>query len=159
MLQAVHRPVNQVVFSFPISFSVDLMAVGCDLNGAHYENGEAFQPSPLYKCTCIEGAIGCTPAFIQKPAGLLGPTPLRSNAPLPAGLQSAPGASRKHQQDTTNMAAMPGVCLQGKPGPEPPACLPWNANCCKSRMERGRRFDYFGWEVRRVDGVWLTDCG
>ncbi|CAB1340376.1 unnamed protein product [Coregonus sp. 'balchen'] len=84
-----------------------LMAVGCDLNGVHYENGEAFQPSPLYKCTCIAGAIGCTPAFIQKPTDFLGPAPLRSNAPLPAGLQSAPGASRKHQQDTTNMAAMP----------------------------------------------------
>ncbi|XP_029609473.1 cellular communication network factor 6 [Salmo trutta] len=97
-----------------------LMAVGCDLNGAHYENGEAFQPSPLYKCTCIAGAIGCTPAFIQKPAGLLGPAPLRSNAPLPAGLQSAPGASRKHQQDTTNMAAMPAYR-------DPP--LAWKKNC------------------------------
>lgn len=40
------------------------MAVGCDLNGVHYENGEAFQPSSLYKCTCIAGAIGCTLAFI-----------------------------------------------------------------------------------------------
>uniref|UniRef100_A0A668SCF6 Uncharacterized protein n=1 Tax=Oreochromis aureus TaxID=47969 RepID=A0A668SCF6_OREAU len=39
-----------------------MMAVGCDLNGVHYENGEAFQSSPLYKCTCIAGAIGCTPA-------------------------------------------------------------------------------------------------
>uniref|UniRef100_A0A4W5N9Q7 Cellular communication network factor 6 n=1 Tax=Hucho hucho TaxID=62062 RepID=A0A4W5N9Q7_9TELE len=67
-----------------------LMAVGCDLNGVHYENGEAFQPSSLYKCTCIAGAIGCTLAFIQKPAVLLGPAPLRSNTPLPAGLQSAP---------------------------------------------------------------------
>ncbi|XP_056151015.1 cellular communication network factor 6 isoform X2 [Lampris incognitus] len=78
-----------------------LMAVGCDLNGAHYENGQAFQPSPLYKCTCIAGAIGCTPAFIQKPAGLLGPAPLMSN--VPAGLRSGPGP-RKHQQDTTYMS-------------------------------------------------------
>ncbi|KAL0967340.1 hypothetical protein UPYG_G00251020 [Umbra pygmaea] len=97
-----------------------LMAVGCDLNGAHYENGEAFQPSPLYKCTCIAGAIGCTPAFIQKPAGLLGTTPLRSNAPMPAGLQSTRGASKKHQQDTLYMAPMPAYR-------EPP--LAWKKNC------------------------------
>uniref|UniRef100_A0A672SY79 Cellular communication network factor 6 n=1 Tax=Sinocyclocheilus grahami TaxID=75366 RepID=A0A672SY79_SINGR len=64
-----------------------MMGVGCDLNGAHYDNGQAFQPSPLYKCTCIAGAIGCTPAFIQKPGS------------LPAGLKS--DQSPKHQQDTT----------------------------------------------------------
>lgn len=87
----------------------DLMAVGCDLNGAHYENGETFQPSPLYKCTCIAGAIGCTPAFIQKPAGLLGPAPLMGN--IPAGLHSSQNP-KKHQQDTTYMS---GVCLESKP--------------------------------------------
>ncbi|XP_066533874.1 cellular communication network factor 6 [Hoplias malabaricus] len=60
-----------------------LLAVGCDLNGVHYENGEAFQPSPLYKCVCIAGSIGCTPAFIQKPVGLqhLGPASLRAKQP------------------------------------------------------------------------------
>lgn len=92
-------------------FLSDLMAVGCDLNGAHYENGEAFQPSPLYKCTCIAGAIGCTPAFIQKPAGLLGPAPLMGN--MPAGLRSNSQSPKKHQQDTTYMS---GVCLESKPG-------------------------------------------
>ncbi|XP_019911830.2 cellular communication network factor 6 [Esox lucius] len=97
-----------------------LMAVGCDLNGVRYENGEAFQPSPLYKCTCIAGAIGCTPAFIQKPAALLGPAPLRSNAPRPAGLQSRPGASKKDQQETIYMAAMPAYR-------DPP--LAWKKNC------------------------------
>lgn len=85
------------------------MAVGCDLNGAHYENGEAFQPSPLYKCTCIAGAIGCTPAFIQKPAGLLGSAPQMGN--MPAGLRSGQ-SPKKHQQDTTYMS---GVCLYSKP--------------------------------------------
>lgn len=88
------------------------MAVGCDLNGAHYENGEGFQPSPLYKCTCIAGAIGCTPAFIQKPAALLGPAPLMGSMP------------KKHQQDTTYMS---GVCLWSKP-----VSLAWNAH----RMSR-----------------------
>ncbi|XP_070782302.1 cellular communication network factor 6 [Enoplosus armatus] len=85
-----------------------MMAVGCDLNGAHYENGEAFQPSPLYKCTCIAGAIGCTPAFIQKPASLLGPAPLMGNRP--AGLRSGQ-SSKKHQQDTTYMSAWKKNCL------------------------------------------------
>uniref|UniRef100_A0A667ZEJ2 Cellular communication network factor 6 n=1 Tax=Myripristis murdjan TaxID=586833 RepID=A0A667ZEJ2_9TELE len=93
-----------------------MMAVGCDLNGAHYENGQAFQPSPLYKCTCIAGAIGCTPAFIQKPAGLLGPAPLMGN--MPAGLRSGQ-SPRKHQQDTTYMV-MPAYR-------DPP--LAWKKNC------------------------------
>ncbi|XP_041831806.1 cellular communication network factor 6 [Melanotaenia boesemani] len=88
-----------------------MMAVGCDLNGAHYENGEAFQPSHLYKCTCIGGAIGCTPAFIQKPAGLLGPAPLMGRRP--ANGQSP----NKHQQDTTYMSAYR----------DPP--LAWKKNC------------------------------
>ncbi|XP_030627979.1 cellular communication network factor 6 [Chanos chanos] len=78
-----------------------MMAVGCDLNGAHYDNGQAFQPNAMYKCTCIAGAIGCTPAFIQKPAGLLGPAPMQGNTP--AGLRSIHGP-RKHQQDTTYQA-------------------------------------------------------
>lgn len=80
-----------------------MMAVGCDLNGVHYENGEAFQPSPLYKCTCIAGAIGCTLAFIKKPAGMLGPAPLTGN--IPAGFRSAQ-SPKKHQQDTTYMSGV-----------------------------------------------------
>lgn len=79
------------------------MAVGCDLNGIHYENGEAFQPSPIYKCTCIAGAIGCTPAFIPKPAGLLGPAPLMSRPA--AGLRSSQ-SPKKNQQDTTYMSGV-----------------------------------------------------
>lgn len=86
-----------------------MMAVGCDLNGMHYENGEAFQPSPLYKCTCIAGAIGCTPAFIQKPAVALGPAPLMGS--MPAGLRSSQGPKKKQQQDTTYMS---GVCSQSE---------------------------------------------
>uniref|UniRef100_UPI0037E8D957 cellular communication network factor 6 n=1 Tax=Semicossyphus pulcher TaxID=241346 RepID=UPI0037E8D957 len=99
---------------FEVGVCAYLMAVGCDLNGAHYENGEAFQPSPLYKCTCIAGAIGCTPAFIQKPAGLLGPAPLMGN--MPAGLRSGQ-SPKKHQQDTTYMSAYR----------DPP--LAWKKNC------------------------------
>ncbi|XP_065819963.1 cellular communication network factor 6 isoform X2 [Labrus bergylta] len=93
---------------FEVGVCAYLMAVGCDLNGAHYENGEGFQPSPLYKCTCIAGAIGCTPAFIQKPAGLLGPAPLMGN--MPASLRSGQ-SPKKHQQDTTYMSAWKKNCL------------------------------------------------
>ncbi|XP_020492361.2 cellular communication network factor 6 isoform X1 [Labrus bergylta] len=99
---------------FEVGVCAYLMAVGCDLNGAHYENGEGFQPSPLYKCTCIAGAIGCTPAFIQKPAGLLGPAPLMGN--MPASLRSGQ-SPKKHQQDTTYMSAYR----------DPP--LAWKKNC------------------------------
>ncbi|KAM9497200.1 cellular communication network factor 6 [Clarias gariepinus] len=66
---------------FQLGVCAYMMAVGCDLNGLHYENGEAFQPTPLYKCTCIGGAIGCVPVFIQKPAAMLGPAPLRARTP------------------------------------------------------------------------------
>ncbi|XP_005154848.2 cellular communication network factor 6 isoform X2 [Melopsittacus undulatus] len=43
-----------------------LIAVGCELNGVYYLNGQTFQPNPLYKCLCISGAIGCTPVFIPR---------------------------------------------------------------------------------------------
>ncbi|XP_025896489.1 WNT1-inducible-signaling pathway protein 3 [Nothoprocta perdicaria] len=43
-----------------------LVAVGCELNGVYYLNGQTFQPNPLYKCLCVSGAIGCTPAFTPK---------------------------------------------------------------------------------------------
>ena len=44
----------------------DLIAVGCEFNGVHYQNGQVFQPSPLFSCLCVSGAIGCTPLFIPK---------------------------------------------------------------------------------------------
>ncbi|XP_048700723.1 LOW QUALITY PROTEIN: cellular communication network factor 6 [Caretta caretta] len=44
------------------------IAVGCELNGVYYVNGQAFQPTPLYKCLCVSGAIGCTPVFTSKAA-------------------------------------------------------------------------------------------
>ncbi|XP_077394541.1 cellular communication network factor 6 isoform X1 [Festucalex cinctus] len=99
---------------FEIGVCAYLMASGCDLNGAHYENGEAFQASPLYKCTCIAGAIGCTPTFLPKPAGLLGPSPLIGNQPT--SLHSSK-ISKKHAQDTVYMSAYR----------DPP--LAWKKNC------------------------------
>lgn len=47
----------------------DLVAVGCELNGVYYANGQTFQPNRLYKCLCVSGTIGCTPVFTPKLAG------------------------------------------------------------------------------------------
>lgn len=47
----------------------DLVAVGCELNGVYYANGQTFQPNPLYKCLCVSGTIGCTPVFTPRLAG------------------------------------------------------------------------------------------
>ncbi|XP_059698253.1 cellular communication network factor 6 isoform X3 [Haemorhous mexicanus] len=46
-----------------------LVAVGCELNGVYYTNGQTFQPNQLYKCLCVSGTIGCTPAFTPRLAG------------------------------------------------------------------------------------------
>ncbi|XP_034017557.1 cellular communication network factor 6 [Thalassophryne amazonica] len=114
---------------FEVGVCAYMMAVGCDLNGAHYENGQPFQPSPLYKCMCIAGAIGCTPAFIQKPAALLGPAPLMANKP--ASLRSRPNPKRHHQDTTyTSMSAYRDPTLSWKRN-----CLvqttPWSS-CTKT---------------------------
>lgn len=101
-IQILIKASTRVLKLFPLILS-DMMAVGCDLNGVHYENGETFQPSPLYKCTCIAGAIGCTPAFAQKPAGLLGPSPLMGSRP--ANLRGGQ-SPKKHQQDTSYMSGV-----------------------------------------------------
>ncbi|XP_078504687.1 cellular communication network factor 6 [Lissotriton helveticus] len=46
--------------------SLDLLAVGCELNGVLYHNGQDFQPNPLFKCLCVSDTIGCTPAFTKE---------------------------------------------------------------------------------------------
>ncbi|XP_057617635.1 cellular communication network factor 6 [Chionomys nivalis] len=46
-----------------------LVAVGCEFNRVHYQNGQVFQPHPLFSCLCVGGAIGCTPLFIPRLAG------------------------------------------------------------------------------------------
>lgn len=80
-----------------------MMAVGCDLNGVHYENGEAFQPTPLYKCTCIGGAIGCTPVFIQKPAAMLAPTALKNMAPAGLRVKTPQGMEYRSMSGKTDI--------------------------------------------------------
>ncbi|MBN3304349.1 WISP3 protein, partial [Amia calva] len=85
---------------FEVGVCAYLMAVGCELNGVFYDNGQAFQPNPFYKCICVAGAFGCTPAFTQKPAALQGTA---ANGGGPSQLRGAK-ESRKHQQDTTYRA-------------------------------------------------------
>ncbi|XP_075871373.1 cellular communication network factor 6 isoform X2 [Nelusetta ayraudi] len=122
---------------FQLGVCAYMMAVGCDLNGVHYDNGQAFQPSPLYKCTCIAGAIGCTPAFVQKPAGLLGPAAL---------MGSTPAGAKKHLQDTSYMSAWKKNCLvQSTPwSPCSKSCGPGisvrvNNDNSKCEMRKDRR--------------------
>ncbi|XP_027757184.1 WNT1-inducible-signaling pathway protein 1 isoform X2 [Empidonax traillii] len=40
---------------------LEIVGVGCVLNGVRYKNGETFQPNCKYNCTCINGAVGCIP--------------------------------------------------------------------------------------------------
>ncbi|KAJ6660248.1 hypothetical protein lerEdw1_017948 [Lerista edwardsae] len=74
-----------------------MIAVGCELNGVHYINGQAFQPSPLYKCLCVSGAIGCTPAFISKSSSNECATP-RSRKKT--GYSQCISGQQKEQQST-----------------------------------------------------------
>lgn len=85
------------------------MAVGCELNGVHYQNGQVFQPHPLFSCLCVSGAIGCTPLFRPKLAG--------SNCSSARGGQKTdpPNCSRGPLQQgrSTSYKAMPGAPPQG----------------------------------------------
>ncbi|XP_029452703.1 WNT1-inducible-signaling pathway protein 3 [Rhinatrema bivittatum] len=44
-----------------------MIAVGCELNGVRYQNGQTFLPNPLYKCLCVSDTIGCTPTVLMQP--------------------------------------------------------------------------------------------
>ena len=35
--------------------------MGCEFNGVHYQNGQVFQPSPLFSCLCVSGATAVVP--------------------------------------------------------------------------------------------------
>ncbi|XP_038649544.1 CCN family member 1 isoform X1 [Scyliorhinus canicula] len=38
----------------------------CEYNSKIYQNGEIFQPNCKHQCTCINGAVGCTPLCPQE---------------------------------------------------------------------------------------------
>nr|XP_014340990.1 PREDICTED: WNT1-inducible-signaling pathway protein 3 [Latimeria chalumnae] len=76
-----------------------MMGVGCELNGIFYQSGQPFQTNPLYKCLCVRGAIGCTPAFTQKSSASHCGGPKGGKKPGQSNCAKEP---RKHQQDTTS---------------------------------------------------------
>lgn len=83
----------------------DLVAVGCELNGVYYLNGQTFQPNPLYKCLCVSGAIGCTPVFTPK----LAKSPCTRHAGRKKPGQSICGPGKQKQLQSTNYRLMSGV--------------------------------------------------
>ncbi|XP_078731715.1 CCN family member 4-like isoform X2 [Lampetra fluviatilis] len=46
---------------YEIGVCAYIIGVGCRLNGEQYQNGQTFQQSCRYRCTCVNGAIGCVP--------------------------------------------------------------------------------------------------
>lgn len=43
----------------------EVVGVGCVLDGVRYTNGQSFQPNCKYNCTCVDGAVGCTPLCLR----------------------------------------------------------------------------------------------
>uniref|UniRef100_A0A8C0F0A2 IGFBP N-terminal domain-containing protein n=1 Tax=Bubo bubo TaxID=30461 RepID=A0A8C0F0A2_BUBBB len=82
-----------------------LVAVGCELNGVYYLNGQTFQPNPLYKCLCVSGAIGCTPVFTPRLAA--SPCARVTSRKRPG--QSICGPGQHKQLQSTNYRLMSGV--------------------------------------------------
>lgn len=39
--------------------------MGCILDGVRYTNGQSFQPNCKFNCTCVDGAVGCTPLCLR----------------------------------------------------------------------------------------------
>uniref|UniRef100_A0A8C8SHK3 IGFBP N-terminal domain-containing protein n=1 Tax=Pelusios castaneus TaxID=367368 RepID=A0A8C8SHK3_9SAUR len=84
-----------------------MVAVGCELNGVYYLNGQAFQPTPLYNCLCVSGAIGCTPVFTSKAANQCAIVKNRKKSG-----QSNCGPGQQKQLQSTGYGLMPGIfCL------------------------------------------------
>lgn len=82
----------------------DLVAVGCELNGVYYANGQTFQPNRLYKCLCVSGTIGCTPVFTPRLAG----TPCARGPGRKKPGQSICGLEQHKQLQSTNYRLMSG---------------------------------------------------
>ncbi|XP_075056742.1 cellular communication network factor 6 [Mixophyes fleayi] len=68
---------------FEVGICKYMFAVGCELNGVLYQNGQSFQPSPSYTCLCISDTIGCTPLldFKQDGSQCAEPTDLTKKKP------------------------------------------------------------------------------
>uniref|UniRef100_A0A8D0XKB3 CCN family member 4 n=1 Tax=Sus scrofa TaxID=9823 RepID=A0A8D0XKB3_PIG len=60
----------------------EVVGVGCVLDGVRYNNGQSFQPNCKYNCTCVDGAVGCTPLCLRvRPPRLWCRQPRRVSVP------------------------------------------------------------------------------
>ncbi|XP_006155580.1 WNT1-inducible-signaling pathway protein 1 isoform X1 [Tupaia chinensis] len=67
---------------YAIGVCAQVVGVGCVLDGVRYENGQSFQPNCKYNCTCVDGAVGCTPLCLhERPPRLWCRHPRRASVP------------------------------------------------------------------------------
>ncbi|XP_037357459.1 CCN family member 4 isoform X2 [Talpa occidentalis] len=67
---------------YAIGVCAQVVGVGCLLDGVRYDNGQSFQPNCRYNCTCVDGAVGCTPRCLrQRPPRLWCRHPRRVSVP------------------------------------------------------------------------------
>lgn len=59
----------------------EVVSVGCVLDGVRYNNGQSFQPNCRYNCTCVGGAVGCTPLCLRAPRASGARRPRRAGLP------------------------------------------------------------------------------
>uniref|UniRef100_A0A8C9FNY7 Cellular communication network factor 6 n=1 Tax=Pavo cristatus TaxID=9049 RepID=A0A8C9FNY7_PAVCR len=115
-----------------------LVAVGCELNGIYYLNGQTFQPNPLYKCLCISGTIGCTPIFTPK----LAASPCSSGTGRKKTGQTVCGPGQNKQLQSINYRRMSGVpCYAGnnsvhEPCPIQCPCYSSQGDCILQKRKR-----------------------
>ncbi|XP_067567300.1 CCN family member 4 isoform X1 [Pseudorca crassidens] len=50
---------------YAVGVCAQVVGVGCVLDGVRYNNGQSFQPNCKYNCTCVGGAVGCTPLCLR----------------------------------------------------------------------------------------------
>ncbi|XP_041609892.1 cellular communication network factor 6 isoform X3 [Vulpes lagopus] len=93
---------------FETGVCAHLVAVGCEFNRVHYQNGQVFQPSPLVSCLCVSGAIGCTPLLLPTPADSDSGCSGAQDRKKLDGLDCGRGPSR--QQLSTSYRTRPDAC-------------------------------------------------
>ncbi|XP_041609874.1 cellular communication network factor 6 isoform X1 [Vulpes lagopus] len=101
---------------FETGVCAHLVAVGCEFNRVHYQNGQVFQPSPLVSCLCVSGAIGCTPLLLPTPADSDSGCSGAQDRKKLDGLDCGRGPSR--QQLSTSYRTRPGIFMFLLPLPQ-----------------------------------------
>ncbi|XP_039096148.1 CCN family member 4 [Hyaena hyaena] len=107
---------------YAIGVCAQVVGVGCVLDGVRYTNGQSFQPNCQYNCTCVDGAVGCTPLCLRaRPPRLWCRHPRRVRVPGRCCRQwvcddDATRPRKTAQRHTGALAATGGV-------------EPWHRNC------------------------------